>query len=406
MWRTVFCLVSVVGLVAVASSCDEDAADCDGCRIEGVCYADLDANPATPCQVCDVSVSDSAWTDNDGATCDDGLYCNGDDSCLSGACTEHGSDPCASIGLCDEDADNCDGVCDGCLFGSTCYADGETNPTEICEICDASASGTSWTDNDGVSCDDDRFCNGADTCSGGSCSVHVGDPCVAPEMCNESNDDCDASCNGCVIDTVCFGDTTPNPANLCEICDVSSSVTQWTHNDGVSCEDGDFCTGIDTCAGGLCEHTGDPCDASETCDSTSASCVLDYGSCIDPIVVTGDATLFGASFTTAFADDQDLQHASCNGGSGIPQAGSAEAVFQVTLGPSETVNVREEGALDTLIMIVSGCDNTVSCLQADDINEDVSYTASVSATEIVHVIVSAMVAAPASTDYQIIFHFP
>ena len=28
-------------------------------------------------------------------------------------------------------------------------------------------------------CDDGSFCNGADTCAGGSCSIHPGDPCAA-----------------------------------------------------------------------------------------------------------------------------------------------------------------------------------------------------------------------------------
>jgi hypothetical protein len=29
-------------------------------------------------------------------------------------------------------------------------------------------------------CNDGKYCNGADTCSGGLCSIHAGDPC-APE---------------------------------------------------------------------------------------------------------------------------------------------------------------------------------------------------------------------------------
>lgn len=177
MWRRLFCLVGVVALVTTTTSCDEDKT-CAGCVIDSQCYDDQEANPDNPCQVCDLSTSADAWTDADGASCDDGLYCNGADTCLAGACTEHAGDPCYTIGLCDEDADNCDGVCDGCLIGSSCYVDGETNPDEVCEICDVNASATSWTNNDGAACDDDRFCNGADTCGGGSCSEHVGDPCT------------------------------------------------------------------------------------------------------------------------------------------------------------------------------------------------------------------------------------
>jgi hypothetical protein len=41
-------------------------------------------------------------------------------------------------------------------------------------------------------CDDGLFCNGVDTCSGGSCG-HAGDPCSAGEICNETADSCDTS---------------------------------------------------------------------------------------------------------------------------------------------------------------------------------------------------------------------
>jgi len=405
MRKLAICLatLALMGLVVTVGGCDEDKT-CAGCLIEGVCHEDLAANPANPCQVCDVSVSAEAWTDaDDGAACDDGLYCNGADTCEGGSCSVHGSNPCYGIGLCDEDADDCGGVCDGCLIGSECHADGDPNPEEVCEICDVGASASHWTNNDGVACDDDRFCNGADTCEGGSCSVHAGDPCTPPEMCDESADACDASCSGCLIGTTCFGDGNPNPANVCEICDVASSSVAWTANDGASCEDGDFCTGTDTCVGAVCEHSGDPCDPTETCDSTAAACVSIHASCVSPIVVTGDATFFGPDFELVFGDDQDLQHSSCDPGGGLPQTGAPEAVFQLELGPGESVNIREDGGLDALIMVVSSCDDTAPCLVADDVNEDSLYTAS--ATEIVHVIVSATVAAPTPSDYNISFHF-
>ncbi len=402
MLRIVITLVGLAALVVTVGACDEDPQDCGGCVIDGACHEDLDVNPANSCQVCDVSVSATAWTDNDGASCDDELYCNGVDTCQGGGCADHAGDPCSGIGLCDEDADNCDGECDGCLMGSTCYADGETNPEETCEVCDVAASETSWTAADGVSCDDDRFCNGADTCSGGSCSDHAGDPCIAPQMCDESLDVCDASCEGCIIGTICYGDTTANPLNVCQICDVATSDTAWTAADGASCEDGDFCTGTDTCVGDQCVHTGDPCDATETCDSTSASCETAYGSCLAPIIVTGDATLFGVDFTVSFGDDHDLQNASCDGGFGFPETGAAEAVFQVTLGPGQSVRVRESGGLDTAIMVTQTCSDTAACLVAADQNEDTTY-ATTGATEIVHVIVSSWLAAPTTTDYSISF---
>ena len=42
--------------------------------------------------------------------CDDGLYCNGDDRCYYGDCSEHSGDPCPSGTVCNEDTDSCDPI--------------------------------------------------------------------------------------------------------------------------------------------------------------------------------------------------------------------------------------------------------------------------------------------------------
>ena len=123
----------------------------------------------------------------------------------------------------------------GCLIGETCYGHGETNPTNVCEVCDAGQSTTAWSDNDGASCDDVLFCNGTDECLSGTCSEHAGNPCpddglfcTGVESCNESTDQCV---------------TTGNPC---------------------------FCTGVGSCDEGSdqCVPTGDPCpsDGNECTD--------------------------------------------------------------------------------------------------------------------------------------------
>jgi hypothetical protein len=53
----------------------DDDDDCEGCLIEASCYADGEANPDNPCQICQVASDTGGWTDNDGASCDDGLDC-------------------------------------------------------------------------------------------------------------------------------------------------------------------------------------------------------------------------------------------------------------------------------------------------------------------------------------------
>jgi len=85
------------------------------------------------------------------------------------------------------------GTCAGCLISSICYNDGDENPGNICEICDKNLNNQGWSFNNGVSCDDHKFCNGPDSCKNGNCSVHEGNPCNSDEICNEEKDICEKS---------------------------------------------------------------------------------------------------------------------------------------------------------------------------------------------------------------------
>ena len=127
-----------------------------------------------------------------------------------------------------EDDSACPGLCGvGCLCGDTAGN------------CKAAPNGSA--------CTDGLFCNGADTCSAGTCSVHTGDPCPGPdgdgncaESCNETADNCTAA--------------DPN---------------------GSGCNDGDACTADDICQEGMCngssvcgngsvdEACGEECDGAD-----------------------------------------------------------------------------------------------------------------------------------------------
>ncbi len=89
------------------------------------------------------------------ADCDDGLFCNGEETCSSGAC-QTGTSPCTESQECDEDADEC------------------INPAE----CEADAD-----------CDDGLFCNGEETCVDGECQAGTA-PCTAEQKCDEDADEC------------------------------------------------------------------------------------------------------------------------------------------------------------------------------------------------------------------------
>ena len=94
--------------------------------------------------------------------------------------------------------------CSGCLIGGTCYSDGQTNPENICEICSVSQSIVVWSNNNGQTCDDGVFCNGSDSCQGGTCTPPYIDPCGQNEFCNDSTDTCDPYSICVDVNAVCL----------------------------------------------------------------------------------------------------------------------------------------------------------------------------------------------------------
>ncbi len=101
-----------------------------------------------------ITVRDRASGDPcDGVVCnDDGLFCSGIESCVSGTCVSNG-DPCSANQTCDEQRDAC-----------------ATAP------CDTDAD-----------CDDGRFCNGAETCVAGECQDGT-PPCTENATCASIED--------------------------------------------------------------------------------------------------------------------------------------------------------------------------------------------------------------------------
>jgi hypothetical protein len=76
--------------------------------------------------------------------------------------------------------------------------------------------------NNTASCDDLVFCNGTDTCFGGSCSVHVGDPCAGGGQCNQVCNELGGGSGNCFdsIGTTCdSGVVGPN-----DNCDVTNDT--------------------------------------------------------------------------------------------------------------------------------------------------------------------------------------
>jgi hypothetical protein len=270
-------------------NCD-DGNDCteDGCYYDGGCY-----HFNTPAgNACD-----------DGDACTGGDTCNGDGGCDSGepvicndfnlctsdscdsvlgcqyppvdcgdgdACTEDSCDEetgcqnqpitCNDFNLCT--SDSCDSVL-GCQYPPVDCGDGDACTEDSCDE-ETGCQNQPITCNDfnlctsdscdsvlgcqyppvanGTPCADNTVCNGDETCQSGICTAGTPLTCEDANVC--TSDSCDAvlGCqyppvaNGtpCADDTVCNGDETCQ-AGTC------------TAGTPLSCDDGLYCTGVETC---------------------------------------------------------------------------------------------------------------------------------------------------------------
>ena len=254
--------------------CATDA-DCDdgvGCTIDactsGNCtFTAVDAMcPESP-NVCLRAVCDTTigCTDEyrDGP-CDNGVFCDGPDSCVMGTCTAGGSSPCVGTTTCDETMDRCIG-CEGpddCTNGEECNSGACACPgtSELCSVagdedCDGLAD-CADSDCEGQTCASGRVCRG------GTCVVD------ATEICDDGIDndgdldiDCrDADCKGspCQLD----GGTGVCAAGRCEPPCVPSGPENTT----------------DTCTDGM----DNDCDDSTDCgDSECMELCICGGLCLD-----------------------------------------------------------------------------------------------------------------------------
>ena len=218
---------------------------------------------------CDESADSCQFTPVDRA-CDDGLFCTGVETCEDTGCVSSGY-PCGAGLVCDEERDACVGCMEhvDCFDGNTCTEDacldGQCVYEEIEHCClvvqDCAARSCFQAmcvahecmydqDETGTPCDDDLFCNGAETCADGICGP--GDePCMPEQTCNETTDTCMAPPQPCTTAQDC------DDGNTCtdDTCDVD--VCSHVYNDA-HCDDGDACTNVDVCMSGICSGTPIP----------------------------------------------------------------------------------------------------------------------------------------------------
>ncbi len=216
-------------------------------------------------------------------------------------------------------------------------------------------------------CDDNNTTNG-DGCDS-QCAVETG------YACNGEPSDCTAECGDGVI------------AVGAETCDDDNTVVGDGCSDACAIENGFSCAGepsvcMTGCGDGIVAGTeqcdegvmppvdGDGCSVNcavelgFACSGQPSVCAL-AGSCMTPIVVTGDGFVFAPTDIALFGDDLLFTDASCLDPSSNMNA-KPDIVFSVDLAVGDTLQVAQSGTLDALFHVTSTCDNAAVCVESFD----------------------------------------
>ena len=219
-----------------------------------------------------------------GEECDDGNHLSGDGCDANCTITGCGNGIVTTGETCDDGntaaGDCCSPVCQLDADGAACADDANQCTSDVCD-----GRGVCTHPNNAAPCSDGNLCNGADTCGGGSCSVHEGNPCGSEPVCQRACAQTGPLQYTCGIDApgvACPSDGQPCTADIC------NGLGLCTHPalaNGTHCNDGDLCTTGDLCQSGSCQ-AGQPiaCDPCLVCDGGSGSCVPPTGSVCSPAV--------------------------------------------------------------------------------------------------------------------------
>ncbi len=340
------------GVTCTTDSCNEGTNSCDNVPSNGLCDDGVFCNgsetcdPVLDCQAgtavnCDDGVgctddscnetTNSCDNATNNANCDDGLFCNGAETCDAGLDCQAGSNPCPGQ-LCDEATNTCfdcniDADCDDGVFcngAETCVAGAcQSGTTVNCNdgvVCttDSCNEGTNSCDNapSDAACDNGLFCDGAETCDAVlDCQAGVAVNCddgvgCTTDSCNEGTNSCDnvpsnglcddgVFCNGsetCHATLDCQAGTPPTcddgVACTDDTCNTITDVCDNTPNDA-NCDDGLFCNGAETCDALVdCQAGGDPCPG-QGCDEATNTCTAGPVAQLE----AGTVTVGGANVT-------------------------------------------------------------------------------------------------------------
>jgi hypothetical protein len=269
------------------------------CVIDGACIDGGAPNPTNPCQVCDPGVSQDDWSSiANGSVCTSGNLCFVDETCSAGVCTNGAEVPCDDGIACTEDscdaATGCTSLPKNNLCADTDCSNGVCSADTGC-FQDPNAAA------EGNSCDDGNACTATTTCMAGTCAGGVTTPCddgfdCTADACNPDTGTCEVT----ILDGYCFYDETEcvsegaiSLSNECLACHPEVSQTEPTSvEDGVSCEDNDFCSATSVCLSGACStETAFDCEDGLSC--TVNSCDSEAAACTNSDIVSTTCLLSG-----------------------------------------------------------------------------------------------------------------
>lgn len=337
-------------------ACTNDICVDGACAVQPVDDNCEDSNLCTD-NVC-TTVSGCTFPNNTVA-CDDGDFCTVGDTCGGGVCVPGGARDCSdgvgcTVDSCNEAGDTCDSALDHDSCDDSLFCNGE----EVCDAVSDCGSGTAVDcsggddqclvgvcdedgdicttdpDNEGLACDDGSAATENDVCVNGFCigeAVDCGDglPCtvdtfdeVAAECVHTPNHalcDDEVFCNGaefCSLTTGCESAAPVDCSGLDDDCNTGvcsefdNSCEAVPANEAGACDDGLFCTVNDTCESGVCSGTVRSCDDGVAC--TTDSCDEVGGSCV---ATAND----GACDNGLFCDGSEVcdETLGCQGGSAV-----------------------------------------------------------------------------------------
>ncbi len=419
------------GVGCTDDSCNDTTDSCDNATNDANCDNGLWCDGAETCNAVSDCLAGTAVNCDDGvgctddscnettdtcdnvsndAACDDGVFCNGAESCSATLDCQAGSDPCPGQ-TCDEAGDACvdcqvNGDCDDGLYcngsetcnAGTCQAGAAVNCDDGVTCTDDSCNeATDSCDNvaSDANCDNGLYCDGAETCNAVSdcqagtavnCDDAVG--CTA-DSCNEATDSCDNVTNDAACDNglFCDGAETCDAVSDCQPgtavnCDDGVACTDDSCNEATdscdnaandaNCDNGLWCDGAETCnAVSDCQAGGDPCPG-QSCDEAGDACVdcLTNGDCDDGAYCNGAETCAAGVCQAGTAVDCDdgvgCTADSCNEGTDSCDNAPNDAACDDALfcNGSETCHA----TLDCQAGTAVNCDDGVACTD-DSCNE-------------------------------------